>query len=151
MFPIVLSWISSKCLSRFPCPDCKFVREVKEISLPVQHLPLQRILFKQLQAFECSIRSTPAWGYLFTPGIDEASKVDAIWVLINSNWMSWSHWEHTFAPSLDSFFDWYVSLGCIGDGHFNWVEFSATVDQFLDAFIQLSPLLAVVNLLCFPS
>lgn len=72
-----------------------------------------------------------------------------------SDLMSWSHWEHAYAPSLGSFLDWYLSQGCIGDlvciatrdGRFIRVEPSATADQFLEAFIQLSPLLTAVKLL----
>jgi hypothetical protein len=72
-----------------------------------------------------------------------------------SDLMAWSHWEHAYAPSLGSFFDWYLSQGCIGDlvciatrdGRFIRVEPSATADEFLEAFIQLSPFLAAVKLL----
>jgi hypothetical protein len=72
-----------------------------------------------------------------------------------SDLMSWSHWEHAYAPSLGSFFDWYLSQGCIGDlvciatrdGRFIRVEPSATADEFLEAFIQLSPFPAAVKLL----
>ncbi|KAJ4778054.1 hypothetical protein LUZ62_062311 [Rhynchospora pubera] len=72
-----------------------------------------------------------------------------------SDLMSWSHWEHAYAPSLGSFFDWYLSQGCLGDlvciatrdGKFIRVEPSATADQFLEAFIQLSSFWAAVKLL----
>ncbi|KAJ3681637.1 hypothetical protein LUZ60_014210 [Juncus effusus] len=72
-----------------------------------------------------------------------------------SDLISFSHWEVVFAPSLGSFFDWFLSLGqnaelacvAIRDGRFIRVENSANVDQFLEAFMNLSSYWAAVKLL----
>ncbi|KAL5208998.1 hypothetical protein ABZP36_004621 [Zizania latifolia] len=72
-----------------------------------------------------------------------------------SDLLMWSHWDLLFAPSLGSFIHWLLNIGPIQDlacivttnGRFIRVDTSATVDQFLEGIIQLSPFQVAVKLL----
>nr|XP_019705685.1 uncharacterized protein LOC105044003 isoform X2 [Elaeis guineensis] len=88
-----------------------------------------------------------------------SSKKDAIECLLKapmlSDLLSWSQWDLVYSPSLGPLVDWLLSevhnneLLCIVtvDGKIIRVDPSATVDEYLEALIQCSPLQAAVKLL----
>ncbi|URD78455.1 hypothetical protein MUK42_02484 [Musa troglodytarum] len=72
-----------------------------------------------------------------------------------SDLLSWSHWDLVYAPSFGPLIDWLLNdfhtkeLSCIAtrDGKLIRIDSSATVDEFLEALIQLSSFQVALKLL----
>ncbi|KAJ6836182.1 uncharacterized protein M6B38_326795 [Iris pallida] len=72
-----------------------------------------------------------------------------------SDLLSWSHWDLVYAPSLGPLPNWLLNevetreLLCIAttDGKIIRIDHSATVDEFLEAVIQISPFHVALKLL----
>ncbi|CAL9130952.1 unnamed protein product [Musa acuminata var. zebrina] len=72
-----------------------------------------------------------------------------------SDLLSWSHWDLVYAPSFGPLIDWLLNdfhtkeLSCIAtrDGKLIRIASSATVDEFLEALIQLSSFQVALKLL----